>query len=304
MSERWDVLGFGAVAVDDLITVEHYPPPDSKAPVLEERREGGGLTGTALVAAARLGTRAAYCGVLGDDDELSLFSIHALEHEGVDCSATLRRHGARPIHSTIIVDRSTGQRSILFSLAGVTPRQPGEMTEELIGSCRVLFVDHTVVEGSLRAIDLAHERGIPVVGDVERETSPGVPELIARIDHLIVGIDLAQRVTGAQEPEAMVRSLGGPERACCVVTAGSRGCWYAERGGEVHHFPAYPVQVVDTTGCGDVFHGAYAAYLARGAEIRVAIQAASAAAALKATRPGGRAGIPNRAQVERFIEGR
>ncbi len=300
MNARWDVLGFGAVAVDDLVYVEHYPPPDSKMPVQSEQRQGGGLTGTALVAAARLGARAAYCGVLGDD-ELSRYAIQGLEREGVDCSAVLHRPEARPIHSTIIVDQSTGQRSILFSLAGVAERRPEDMTASLINDCHVLFVDHTVVAGSLRASELAHRQGIPVVGDVERETGPGAAELLGQIDHLIVGIEFAGRVTGARDPAAMVRALA-MERACTVVTAGDRGCWYLEKDGEVRHFPAFKVRVVDTTGCGDVFHGAYAACLAQGVDIPAAIRVATAAAGLKVTRPGGRAGIPNRAQVERFLK--
>jgi sulfofructose kinase len=85
------------------------------------------------------------------------------------------------------------------------------------------------------------------------------------------------------------------------VTAGERGCWYAEYDGPVQHFPAFQVEVVDTTGCGDVFHGAYIASLAQGESIGRAIQVASASAALKATSGGGRSGIPDRDTVDRFI---
>ena len=140
MSACWDVLGFGIVAVDDLLYVDHYPAPDTKMPIRSKQRQGGGLTGTALVAAARLGAKAAYCGVLGDDD-LSRFTIQALEREGVDCTRILRRAEARPYHSIVIVDRATGQRTILFSAEGVVRRSPDEMTDRLIVSCRVLFVD-------------------------------------------------------------------------------------------------------------------------------------------------------------------
>ena len=300
MNPRWDVLGFGAVAVDDLLYVDHYPPPNSKVEVRAERRQGGGLTGTALVAAARLGARAAYCGVLGDD-ELSRFTIQEFEREGIDCSPILYRAEARPIHSVIIVDQSNGGRNIFFSMAGVIERRPEEMTDDLISSCRVLFVDHKVVAGGLRAIALAHRHGIPVVGDVEDETAPGVPELMDQMDHLIVGLELARRVTGKEDPAAMVRALMRPGRACAVVTAGEQGAWYLERGGEVRHVPALKVRVADTTGCGDVFHGAYAACIARGDGVSTAVRVATAAAGLKATQPGGRTGIPDRATVERFL---
>src|SRR5690242_7521018 len=110
---RWDLLGFGTVTVDDLICVERYPPPDAKAPILSRHQTGGGLAGTALVAAARLGARAAYCGVLGDDT-LSRFTIAELERAGVDCAPVVHHPDARPMQAIVIVERPTGRRSILF----------------------------------------------------------------------------------------------------------------------------------------------------------------------------------------------
>ena len=285
MSEaRWDVLGFGAVAVDDLVYVDGYPAPDTKMQVAKEARQGGGLTGTALVAVARLGGRAAYCGVLGHDD-LSQYTVTELEREGIDCGAVTRREGARPTHATVIVDRTTGQRCILFSREGVMPPSPEDLPEELIAACRVLFIDSSTVASALHAIALARRHGIPSVADIEHATAERVRELIEAVDHLIVGIELAGRVTGCQEPEEMVRALARPDRPATVVTGGDRGCWYAEGIGPIRHVPAFKVAVVDTTGCGDVFHGAYAACIARGEPVPQAIRVAAAAAALKATVP-------------------
>jgi sugar/nucleoside kinase (ribokinase family) len=303
MTPRWDILGLGAVAVDDLLYVAHYPAPDTKLPVLSRRREGGGLTATALVAAARLGARTAYATTLGDD-ELSRFSLAGLEREGVDCSLIQRRPDARPFHSIIIVDQATGQRTILYSAEGVTPLPPTEITEALVANCHVLFVDNRAAAAGLRAAELAHRLDIPVIGDIEPEIEPEVRALLDQIDHLIIGVALAGQITGETEVADMVQVLAGRERACCVVTAGEQGCWYAERGGPVQYVPAFPVQAVDTTGCGDVFHGAYAACIAKGESVAAAIEIASAAAALKATQPGGRSGIPDRAAVERFRQKR
>ncbi|HUW09846.1 MAG TPA: PfkB family carbohydrate kinase, partial [Anaerolineae bacterium] len=216
--------------------------------------------------------------------------------------AVLHDPAARVIHSIIIVDSSTADRCILFSMDGVKEPRLEEITADLLARCRVVFIDHTMVESGSRIIDLAQAQSIPVVGDIEALRDDRVPELIQRIDHLIVGTELAAEVTGESDPLAMVRGLSGPGRACCVVTAGERGCWYSERGGEVLHVPAFPVAVVDTTGCGDVFHGGYAACLAWGYSVRRAIQVATAAAGLKATRPGGRSGIPDLPTVQRFLE--
>jgi sulfofructose kinase len=144
--------------------------------------------------------------------------------------------------------------------------------------------------------------GVPVVADVERDRDPDMPELPGLIDHLIVSCEFAARITGGLDPAEAARALWQPGRREVVVTCGAEGCWYTGDGGNrpLHH-AAYMVPVCDTTGCGDVFHGAYASALARGVPLQERIRFASAAAAIKATRPGGQADIPTRAAVENFI---
>jgi sugar/nucleoside kinase (ribokinase family) len=307
MTRRWDVLGLGIVAVDDLFYVTRFPEPDTKRPMLAERRQGGGLTGTALVAAARLGARAAYCGVMGEDD-LAAFTLAELERAGVDCSAVARRPGARPIHAVIIVEQATGQRTILYTHEGFVTPTPDDISEELIAGCRVLMMDGYAGEGGVRAAQIARRLGIPFVADIERLEEPTTLALFELADHLIIGAETAAAATGAHDPAVATAILARSGRACCAVTAGALGCWYATAGGgfnpSVRHFPAFSVNVVDTTGCGDVFHGAYAAALARGERIERAVQIATAAAGMKATQPGGRAGIPSRAAVEAFLASR
>lgn len=298
----WDILGIGCAAVDDLVYLDHFPAPDSKTRAQAMQRQGGGLTATALVAAARLGASAAFVARLGDN-ELSRYTIRELEREGVDCSQVALDEPARPYHAIIVVDLSTGSRTILYTGEGVVPPRPEDMTRELVSRCQMLVVDPHAQDAAIAALAQAHACGIPVVADVEDEASPAAQALLGSADHLIIGIELAARLTGLQNPAAMVRALARPAQACCAVTAGAQGCWYtgAGDGALVHHLPAFHVDVVDTTGCGDVFHGAYAAAIARGAGPRAAIRVATAAAGLKATRPGGRAGIPDWPALQRFL---
>lgn len=300
MTQRWDVLGIGAVAVDDLIYLDGFPTPEAKMYISEETRQGGGLAGTALVAAARLGVRAAYIGVLGDD-ELSRYTIAELEAEGVDCSHVRLAAGARPYHCTILVNQRLGERTILVSKSNVTLPTAEDLSPALIGAARMLFLDSTVILPGLYAAGVAHDLGVPVIADLER-VGEGLPELMACIDHLIVGTRFAGQVVGVAHPAEMAKRLSRPGQAACVVTAGVEGCWYImQNDGEVHHQPACRVPVVDTTGCGDVFHGAYAAALVRGCSIPRAIEIATVAAGLKATQPGGRRGIPNWTEIKRYM---
>jgi sulfofructose kinase len=295
-----DVLGLGAVAVDDLLYVEGYPPPDSRARVVRLERHCGGLAATALVAAARLGARCAYAGVIGND-ELSTFVLACMEREGIDVSAVERKRSAGPGHSHIVVDQRRGTRTIFSHrprVMGASRRTPAA----LIVSCRVLLVDHLGVPGMIRAARLAQRAGIPVVADIDSDRHPQIEQLLGLADHLIISQGFASKLTGAKSPEKAVRKLARPGRQVAVVTCGAEGCWYLALGWPApKHQPAFKVKAVDTTGCGDVFHGAYALALAQGLPLEERIRLAAATAALKATQPGGQTGIPSLRAVRRYL---
>ncbi|HSH77751.1 MAG TPA: PfkB family carbohydrate kinase [Herpetosiphonaceae bacterium] len=299
----FDVLGLGAVAVDDFVYVDAYPPPDVKLSVLGRGRQLGGLTATALVAAARLGARAGYAGVLGDD-ELSRAAASGLAQEQIDLSHLVIQPDARPIYSTIIVSPQRGTRNIFFDCHGVVGAHPLLPEPAVIRRSRVLLVDSFGLEGMARAARIAHDAGIPIVADLEEAGSPLFDELLSLVDHLILSSGFAQALTQTPDPASAAAQLWSSARKVVIVTAGADGMWYLADGNthDVHYQPAFQVQVVDSTGCGDVFHGAYAAGLARGLGLADRIRVASAAAALKATKPGGQAGIPDWPHVEQFLQ--
>lgn len=300
----FDVLGLGVLAVDELLYVEHYPPPDTKTPVLHRERQAGGLTGTALVAAARLGAKCAYAGMLGYD-ELSRFVADTFRREGIDLTHVAWREDAQPVHSFIIVDTTAHTRNIFFLRGAKTGAAPDAPSEEVIRGARVLFADHHGLPGMVRAARIASEAGIPIVADIERVGGEGFKELMELTTHLVVSRDFAEQFApGTPVAQAVTRIRRSPSQTV-VVTCGAEGCWYLGEGVEEPvHQPAYQVPVVDTTGCGDVFHGAYAAALARGLPLPERIRIASATAALKAMHTGGQAGIPNWDTVISFLHSR
>src|SRR5437879_995063 len=154
MNPTFDILGLGCVAIDDLVYVDAYPPADTKVQVRRRERQCGGLTATALVAAARLGSKCVYAGTLGED-ELSQFVLDRLAAEGIDVDHAKRVAGARPIHSVVIIDESTRSRTVFFDLKDVLGAQPDWPDEHVIRSARVLYVDHFGVEGMIRAARIA-----------------------------------------------------------------------------------------------------------------------------------------------------
>jgi sugar/nucleoside kinase (ribokinase family) len=246
-----------------------------------------------------LGCRCAYAGVLGDDDQ-SRFVIQRFSEEGIDVTHVRRLPDARPVRSTIIVDRTHQTRTILFDLNGVVGVDSSWPEEDVIRAAGVLLVDNCGVEGMIRAARIARNAQIPVVADFEGAEDPLFPQLLALVDHLILSRDFALKVTGEKDPVLAAHSLWAPGRRAVVVTCGKEGCWWAsdQRPGIPCHQPALAVETVDTTGCGDVFHGAYAAALIHGKTVPEAVRFASVAAGVKATCRGGQVGIPTRVAVE------
>lgn len=297
----YDILGIGCAAVDDLIFVDVYPPADVKVYVRKRARACGGLTATALVAASRLGAKCAYAGVLGDN-ELSRFVEETFRREGVQTGTVLRKPKCAPINSTIIVDMSNGHRTIYVDLAGGYAGKPEPGLAKAATRAKVLFIDHVEAPRALVAARAARKAGIPIVADMENDAAPEFRELMKLVDHAVVSLEFAQKITGQIDPKAIAAALWMPGRQAVVITCGADGAWYQDSAAEpAKHQQAFRVKVVDTTGCGDVFHGAYAAALVHGLDLRARVRFAAAAAALKATRPGGQAGIPDRKTVEKFL---
>jgi len=300
-AKQFDVLGLGAVAVDDVIYATTYPPADAKAGVLGRQRRCGGLTGIALVSAARLGGRCAYAGVLGTD-ELSQFALNCLRDEEIDVSWAKRAFAARPIYSNIVVDQKRGTRNIFFDVRDVIGAR-SDVPAQLIESSRVLFIDNFGLNGMIRAARMARRAGVPVVADFESRHEPLFGKLLQLTDHLILSLEFAAMLTGKKSAAQAIKTLAAAGHEVVIVTCGANGCWYMARGWAApRHQKAFKVKAVDTTGCGDVFHGAYAFALARQMPLEERIRLASAAAALKATQENGLAGIPSFAKVRKFLK--
>jgi sulfofructose kinase len=298
-----DILGFGTIAVDDFLHVDRYPGPDDKQPVLKENRQFGGLAGTALAAAVRLEATCAYAGVLGPDD-LSRIMRQALIEAGIDTRFLLERPAARPIHSVIIVDETRHTRNIFFNPAGVEPYPADRIDETLIQSARVLFVDQLGTPAAIRACQIARAANIPVVADLEWSDHERLDELMAVVDHLIAPRDFGKALTGQTNPAKILAELhGNSARSCTAITWGREGCFYliGNDTKTIHHHPAFEVTPIETTGCGDVFHGVYAAVLARGQGVHSAVTTASAAAAVYAARPSGWQFLPTANDVQAMM---
>lgn len=278
----FDILGIGCCAVDEILHVPSWPAADGKLQGTGRHRRLGGMTGAGLIAAGRLGARCAYAGCLGMD-AASEFAASNLAREGIDVSHAPRLPEAVVIQSTIIIGDDSGSRNIFFTVEGRIGAHALLPAEEVIRNSKVLFIDHHGMEGNLRAVRIARANGIPIVADLEDESHPLFREVLEAVDHLVMCEEMAQRLTGFADPSRAARALWRESRQAVIVTCGASGCWcLTAAGAEPRHYPAYAVRAVDTSGCGDVFHGGYAVALAQGKPAPERIRFASAAAAVKA----------------------
>jgi sugar/nucleoside kinase (ribokinase family) len=301
-SPEFDILGLGTIAVDDLVYVERYPPPDRKAMIHCERRTLGGQVATALAAASKLGARCAYGGALGQD-ELSMAALGGLRGHGIDCRFVRATAPAGPVHSIIIIDESAKTRNIFFDTSRMTPPPLPDIGEALIGSARVLLLDQFNPPTMIRAAECAHALGVPVVMDMEWLHAARIEVLMSLADHLLLPHDFAAAYTGLTASEEIVCALHRGRRACTAVTCGAEGCYFltSDSAAEVCHLPAVRVATVETTGCGDVFHGAYATALGAGHPVLECLRFAAAAAAAFAARPGGWEHLPALSDVNQLL---
>jgi sulfofructose kinase len=301
----YDVVGLGASAIDELLWVGSFPQADSKIPVLRRARRCGGVGATSLVAAARLGSRTAYAGVLGTGEN-SQFVIDALGAKGVDTRYVHSYPGAGPVLSVILLDESHKTRTILYDVGGMVGPEDDWLPSDLVANARVLLLDYLRIDLMIRAAGFARDSGTAAVVDLEDASVPRVGELVDLVDHLVVSSSFAAGITGKQSPAEAVGCLAVVPGRSVVVTCGADGAWYMPEDGSGRpvHQPAFAVNAVDTNGCGDVFHGAYASALARGLPLHERVRFASAVAAVAATNAGGQEGIPDLETVNRFLEER
>lgn len=298
----YEILGLGCIAWDQLLYLRKLPAENEQAEVFRRAEQAGGTTGTALRAAARYGATAAWSGIVGEDD-VSTRVLAALAADGVDLSHVRRIASAGVIQTVVLVNTRRHTRTVLYELGTAQPCAEDNPSEATIAAAKVLLVDHFGIAGMLRAVRIASERHIPVVADFGSSDHEGFDELIAAVGHLILSAPFACQLTDAPDPAVAVARLWNDNRQAVIVTCGAAGCWYRDHTmptWATHHFPAPDVEAVDTTGCGDVFHGIYAATLADGLPLEERLQQATIAAAIKATRYAGPNSIPTRAEIEEF----
>ncbi|EBV2193174.1 sugar kinase [Salmonella enterica] len=287
----------GITVMDRIYYVEGLPTEGGKYVAKRYTEVGGGPAATAAVAAAKLGAQVDFIGRVGDDDTGNSL-LAELESLGVTTRYTRRYPQAMSSQSAIMVD-AKGERIIVNYPSPDLLPDADWLNDIDFSQWDVVLADVRWHDGAKQAFTLARQAGVMTIldGDI---TPQDISELVALSDHAAFSEPGLARLTGMSETVDALKKAQMLTNGHVYVTRGSEGCNWLEKAA-VRHQPGFTVEVVDTTGAGDVFHGALAFGLASGYAIEEAVRFASGVAALKCTRPGGRAGIPDCEQTRSFL---
>jgi len=282
------VICLGLSALDQVWRVDRpFAGGSEKIKAVEYGTLGGGMAANASVAVAKLGASVAFWGRAGNDaaghEMKSAFTA-----EGVDVENFRLFAEGRSSVSGVIVD-SSGERQIV-NFRGLYPEAADWLPLKTVARASSVLADPRWVEGAATLFREARAHGIATVLDGDMADAEVFERLLPLTDHAIFSEPALSAFAGSAKDE----SLAALARFGCRVIAVTRGeggvSWY--ENGELHRLAAYAVDVVDTTGAGDVFHGAYALAIGAGLDVRAAMAFSAATAAMKCRHAGGRNGIP------------
>jgi sugar/nucleoside kinase (ribokinase family) len=297
----FDVVGVGFNVIDYLFRIPRFPEPDTKSNCTGATIQGGGLTATAMVACGRLGLRTRYIGKFGGD-QIGRLAREELAGEGLDLAASVIAAGVPNRLCIVLVEEGTGRRTIIRHVDPRTVLRPEELSREAVCSGRALHLDGYEGDAAIQAACWAREAGIPVSLDAERFTERR-EELFRLADILIIAQRFGLEITGRSDVEEILDGLHRLGPRVVGLTRGEHGSVLSVDGRRIEA-PGFPVDVVDTTGAGDVFHGAFVYGVLQGWEAGHILRFANAVSALKCTRLGGRTGIPSVHEVDAFLRAR
>lgn len=291
------VVGLGLCVVDHTYLVRGLDAGAVRTRFSERLVAAGGMVCNALAQTAALGCNSHVLTALGDDEEARVVR-RALRARGIKLRGVLRSPLLRTTVAVVLVDERTGERRFIVPDRRRLERRAPDFDLSVIDRRTLLLVDGHFPAQALRAVRRAREVGATVVADFHRPRT-GVGRLLPYVDHAVVPLEYVE-ACGYADPRAALRDLARTTRGRPVVTLGRKGGIYLE-GGRVRRYRAHPVKVVDTTGAGDVFHGAFAAGLYHGLGFAESLDLGARAAALNCTALGASARLMTRAELPRAL---
>ena len=289
MLPLFDVAGIGLNATDTVILLPRFPEYAGKIAFTRELIMPGGQVATAMLTCAKLGLKAKYIGTMGDD-ERGRIQMESLQSSGIDLADVEVRRNCPNQTAYILIDERTGERTVVWKRADCLRLEAESIREEMITCARLLHIDGTDSAACTRAAEIARVHGIPVTVDVDTVYA-GFEEVLPFVDYLIASSEFPSRWMKEADTVRALEQLQDKYRIPVAgVTLGAFGA-LVRMEGKLIYSPGFEVNCVDTTGAGDVFHGAFCYSVLQKMPMREALEFSNAMAALNCTALGARGGI-------------
>jgi len=288
----------GIIPLDLLFGVKKYPEAGQKIDGTWLTIQGGGPVPNVMIGLSRLGCRSSLIAVIGNDifGELTLSE---LKSEKVDSSQIVIKRKTSAVAAGFI-EEGSGRRTLVLERRLFV--EPKDIKLKNLRVPRIIHLDGRDMEATIKLAKWAKKVGALVSFDIGSMRND-VSAVFKYVDHLVVADSYAFGFTKATNAKAAISKLMKICPGTIVVTAGIKGSSGYENG---RYFwqPAYKVKNVDTTGAGDAFHTGYLFGLLKGKDLKVRLRLGAAVAAIKCSKAGGRAGLPNVQQLSRFLKNR
>jgi sulfofructose kinase len=295
----FDVVGVGLNATDTLLLVPRFPAYAGKEPFEAEILSPGGQVASAMVTCAQLGLRVKYIGTVGDDVR-GRVQMESLTDSGINLDHVHIRKGCANQSAYIVIDQMTGERTVFWRRPEELKLHPAEITEEMIAGSRLLHIDGHDTPAVERAAQFARKHAIPVTVDVDT-VYHGFDRVLPYVDYLVTSSEFPAAWTNRRDPfEALETIQKEYGMRMAAMTLGAHGC-LARCDGRFYYSPAFVVNCLDTTGAGDIFHGAFCYSVLEQMPVEQALDFCNAMAALNCTALGARGGIATRAEAEALM---
>ncbi len=297
--KQYDVVGIGGTTVDHLNVVDHFPEKDEKVVPTFSSIQGGGQAANAIACLARLGAKTGFIGTVGKG-AIGQCAIETLKEEGVDTGCIVVQKDKAPALSSIIIDK--GSRTIIADRGDLEEMKLCDEMYETIKNAKFIHSDAHFPKENLELVKFARENGVKTCIDAEPHT-PNSEEFVHHADILIVSRRFVEEKFGRDYEKALKDFIGFGAKIA-IITLGKYGAIGMEQGDMTcTTVPEYDVgKIVDTTGAGDVFHGAFLYGLLQDWDLRKNMMFSNVCAGLKCKKIGGRLGMPTLEEALEHLE--
>jgi sugar/nucleoside kinase (ribokinase family) len=292
-----DVLVTGLNIIDILVRIPEKVQRGVKHEIHELLIQGGAPAGNAASRLSSLGWRTGFIARMGNDTLSSIARVELARH-GVLDNYLITDASASPGVALVEIDSATGERTVFYTLNGYQSLKASDIPSDDVKHAKLILVDGYETEAAIVMLEAAQGTDCRSVLDVEAGEPTTVRKMLELGTDIILPLAAAQQLSGESDAPGALRNLSSWTRGQLIVTDGARGSWALTPEGILHQC-AFQVAVVDTTGCGDAYHAAYASALLDGFPLSLRMEFASWIAAEAALNLGGRSNLPTRDSLKR-----